>query len=93
MASVATSSTPEEVVPLASSPQPSRSESAAQIVLRAKNAWMDRALKAEGLLREVAAAGVKFEDPRLDYLEVQIDCETWEALQSVPSSRSVKAPS
>lgn len=33
------------------------------------------------LIGAVAASGVAFEDPRLDYIEVQIDRTTWEALK------------
>jgi hypothetical protein len=32
------------------------------------------------LLREIAASGVEFEDPRIDYVTVQVDRETWTAL-------------
>ncbi len=30
------------------------------------------------LLSEVAASGISFQDPRVRYLEVQIDCSTWD---------------
>lgn len=33
------------------------------------------------LVERVAASGVVFEDPRVGYVEVQIDRETWEALK------------
>ena len=32
------------------------------------------------LLRDVADCGVSFDDPRLGYVEVQIDRATWEAV-------------
>lgn len=32
------------------------------------------------ILRDVAQAGVEFDDPRVGYVTVQIDRETWEAL-------------
>lgn len=37
------------------------------------------------LLRDVATSGVSFEDPRVGYLEVQIDRGTWEALAAFRS--------
>lgn len=33
------------------------------------------------VLAEVAASGVSFEDPRVGYVEVQIDRKTWEAVR------------
>jgi hypothetical protein len=36
---------------------------------------------AEDARREIAASGVEQDDPRLDYVTVQIDRATWEALQ------------
>ena len=33
-----------------------------------------------GLLCDVAAAGVAFDDPHLSYVEVQVDRETWNRL-------------
>ena len=35
------------------------------------------------LLAEVGGAGVAFEDERVDYVEIQIDRETWEAIKAV----------
>jgi hypothetical protein len=32
------------------------------------------------LLADVATSGVEFDDPRIGYVSVQIDRETWEAL-------------
>jgi hypothetical protein len=34
-----------------------------------------------GLIREVAASGVAFQDDRLNYVEVQVDVETWRAVR------------
>lgn len=34
-------------------------------------------------LREVASAGVEFDDERLDYVTVQIDRETWNAVRAL----------
>lgn len=36
-----------------------------------------------GLLTDVACSGVELDDPRLRYVPVQIDRDTWEALQSL----------
>lgn len=36
--------------------------------------------KARDLLRDVADSGVAFEDGRINYLEVQIDRDTWEQI-------------
>ena len=33
------------------------------------------------LLREIAHSGVEFADERIHYVTVQIDCETWAAIQ------------
>jgi hypothetical protein len=39
---------------------------------------------AQDVLREIAAAGVEQDDPRLDYVTVQIDRATWEAIKARP---------
>ena len=49
----------------------------------------ERVREAEGerltaeLLRDVANSGVSFDDPRVGYVEVQIDRETWDKLRSI----------
>lgn len=35
------------------------------------------------LIREVACSGVVLSDPRLDYVTVQIDSDTWEQIQKL----------
>jgi hypothetical protein len=42
---------------------------------------LDRAERAEALLRDVAASAVTFDDPRVGYVEVQIDRPTWAAIR------------
>lgn len=37
--------------------------------------------EAAALLREVAAAGVAFEHPAIDYVEIQVDRRTWEQIK------------
>jgi hypothetical protein len=37
----------------------------------------DEAERLRNLLGEVAASGVAFQDDRLDYVEVQVDVDTW----------------
>jgi hypothetical protein len=37
--------------------------------------------EARALLREVAGSGVEQDDPRLDYVTVQMDRATWDALR------------
>lgn len=39
--------------------------------------------EAADLLEEVAHSGVSFEDPRVSYVEVQIDRETWLRLREM----------
>jgi hypothetical protein len=48
----------------------------------------DQLAGAVDLLRDVATSGVAFEDPRIDYLEVQIDRDTWEALAAYRGGQS-----
>lgn len=38
------------------------------------------------LLIEVANSGVAFEDPRIGYVEVQIDRDVWDRIQAVKAS-------
>ncbi len=42
---------------------------------------------ADELLHEVACSGALMIDKRLDYVEVQIDAETWEEIQRWEESR------
>ena len=42
-----------------------------------------RVTELEGLLREVAGAGVEFDDARLGYLSIQIDRGTWNEIRRV----------
>lgn len=35
------------------------------------------------LLREVADSGVAFEDPRIRYVDVQIDGDTWDEIRAL----------
>lgn len=52
-------------------------------ILAAKNevdALADAHRDVVGLLHEVANAGVALDDPRIGYVEVQIDRDTWTAL-------------
>jgi hypothetical protein len=42
--------------------------------------------EAHELLREVSNSGVSFQDPRVGYLEVQINRATWESLRSLLGS-------
>lgn len=36
--------------------------------------------KIKTLLEEIASSGIEFEDPRLNYITIQIDKETWKNL-------------
>ena len=49
---------------------------------RAEDALRGHADEAEALLLEVAAAGVVLDDPRIGYVEIQIDRETWKAIRA-----------
>ena len=42
---------------------------------------------AEALLLEVAAAGVVLDDPRIGYVEIQIDRETWQAIRAAVGAK------
>lgn len=37
--------------------------------------------EAAALLREIATAGVAFEHPAIDYVEIQVDRRTWEQIK------------
>ena len=52
--------------------------------IRAENAELTRQLEeARELLTEVAVSGVSMSDPRIDYVEVQIDTDTWAELREM----------
>ena len=44
------------------------------------------------LLRDVATSGVSYEEPRVHYLEVQIDRPTWEELAEFRPAPDITAP-
>jgi len=46
--------------------------------------WMllDRVVRLEELVQDVASSGVEFEDPRIRYVTVQIDSETWRSIRN-----------
>ena len=44
---------------------------------------LERLKKAEDLLRGVAESGIEHEDPRIDYLTVQIDRPAWDAIRAL----------
>lgn len=45
------------------------------------------------LLEDVAVSGVAFEDPRIKYVEVQLDRSTWDDIQALYSARPQPQPS
>lgn len=45
--------------------------------------YSDQVDRLSEVLHEVAQCGVKFDDVRLGYVEVQIDRETWDSLQAM----------
>ena len=42
---------------------------------------------AEAMLLEVAVSGVTLDDPRIDYVEIQIDRETWQAIRAAVGAK------
>lgn len=53
------------------------------MIAREMQADIDRL---RGLLAEVAASGVSFEDERVGYVEVQIDRDTWTEIAAVTAT-------
>jgi len=55
--------------------------SGAEFTRRELQAGWEEIEKLRALLKDIAASGVEFQHPSLKYLVVQIDRETWEAIQ------------
>lgn len=44
-----------------------------------------RVAELERVIEEVASCGVSMSDERLDYVEIQIDCDTWREVKEIKS--------
>lgn len=60
--------------------------------MTAPDAGQPSAEARDELLLEVAQSGVEFDDPRIDYVTVQIDRVTWDALRALLSAPPAGGP-